>query len=166
VYLLAQQMEDLYVYKFMFCLVQGNLFIAADASPVGRIFIWSGVQGSDSSSSGKTKASVSSQAASWTRLPTLEAGAPLACMSARGDHIAVGTTTGAAIVWRHAPGGTEYLPLFDKPLQLDTHPLFCVRLSTGPDGTPLMVVHASGKNAIGVWRLVSRGCGYGTSLLQ
>lgn len=117
--------------------MQAGLLAAVTAGPHGRINIW--------------------DTSEWKRQQTLEAGAEVVGMDMSDDFIAVGTSAGYVRIWRRLPG-PEYQPLFEKDLQLDqAWPLYTVKLGEAPDGTPLMVVHSMGANALGVWKLVSVG---------
>lgn len=69
--------------------VQAGLMVAADASPKGRVSVWS--------------------TASWRRLCTVEAGAPVSAMAVNHQYIAVGTAAGRVRVWARTGSEGEEL---------------------------------------------------------
>ncbi|KAJ9533135.1 hypothetical protein QJQ45_018224, partial [Haematococcus lacustris] len=117
-------------------LPQDDLMATGDDAPEGHVMIWD-IQPS----------------CGWRRLQTLETSAPVVTLVMAGSHLAAGTASGSVVVWRRDSDGS-FQPLFSRPLTLDSLALRNVALTTAPDGTPLLVVQASGRNAIGMWRLV------------
>ncbi|GFH07430.1 MYND-type domain-containing protein, partial [Haematococcus lacustris] len=112
-----------------------DLMATGDDAPEGHVMIWD-IQPS----------------CGWRRLQTLETSAPVVTLVMAGSHLAAGTASGSVVVWRRDSDGS-FQPLFSRPLTLDSLALRNVALTTAPDGTPLLVVQASGRNAIGMWRL-------------
>ncbi|PNH02361.1 hypothetical protein TSOC_011668, partial [Tetrabaena socialis] len=152
-----QQLLEVDGERFVACAVKGDLLVAADASSSGRISIW--------------------DTSSWTRQQTLTAGAPVTCLDASRTYIAAGTAAGYVRVWkRQSPSDPTFAQFFLPDLQLDSLPVYCVRLGPlraagagggaggggggggaggggGGDGDSVMVVHTRGNGRVSAWRL-------------
>ncbi|KAG2445917.1 hypothetical protein HXX76_000520 [Chlamydomonas incerta] len=146
----VQQLLEVDGERFVAVAVKGDLLVAADASPSGRISIW--------------------DTATWQRQQTVTAGAPVTALDASRTYIAAGTAAGYVRVWRRqSAADATFTQYFVPDVQLDTLPICTVRLGPlrqqgaagagveGGAGTTasdsVMVVHTRGNGRVSAWRL-------------
>ncbi|KAG2452482.1 hypothetical protein HYH02_002721 [Chlamydomonas schloesseri] len=151
----VQQLMEVDGERFVAVAVKGDLLVAADASPSGRISVW--------------------DTHTWERQQTITAGAPVTALDASRTYIAAGTSAGYVRVWRRQSAvDATFTQYFVPDVQLDSLPIYTVRLGplrqpggggggggSGVEGgaagaagsDTVMVVHTRGNGRVSAWRL-------------